>query len=89
MTSKCIECGHRKAIIIKVNNGVVGGAYLFDGVDDYISLPYCFDGSTISEITVETWIKTSEPTGSILSFERDNYFELGITDGHVVITDVL
>ena len=65
------------------NNGVVGGAYFFDSVDDYISLPYCFDDSFIDEITIETWVKTTADSGVIASFDRNILWELGIINGVV------
>ncbi len=65
------------------SNGVVGGSYQFDGTDDYISLPYCFDGSYIDDITVEAWIKTNASSGIIASFDRNDYWELAINYGCV------
>ena len=64
------------------SNGVVGGAYSFDG-EDYISLPYCFDEDFLDRLTVEAWVKTSETSGTIVSYERDNYWELAISGGCV------
>jgi len=66
-----------------INGGRVGGAYQFDGVDDRISIPYCFDGSSIDEITVETWVKTTANSGVIASFDRKSYWELGFMNGKV------
>ena len=64
------------------SNGVVGGAYSFDG-EDYISLPYCFDEDFLDKLNVEAWVKTSESSGTIVSYERDNYWELAISGGCV------
>lgn len=64
------------------SDGVVDGCYHFDG-DDYLSIPYCFDQQTIDEITVEVWIKTNMPSGTILSFNRTKYFELSLSNGRV------
>jgi len=64
-----------------VDYGRVGGAYSFDGIDDYISIPYCFDNDFINEITVETWIKTTASSGVIASFNRDDYWELSLKNG--------
>ena len=61
--------------------GKVGGAYQLDGNDDYISIPYCFDGSYVDELTVEAWVKTSSESGAILSFERDTLCELLVDEG--------
>ena len=66
------------------SSGVVGGSYQFDGIDDYISIPYCFGGSYIDEITVEAWIKTNSASGAIASFNRSILWELGISDGLVL-----
>ena len=61
------------------SNGVVGGAYSFDG-DDYISIPYCFDLSYIDEITLEAWINTFSHSEVIASF-GNKLWELGISNG--------
>lgn len=63
------------------SSGICGGGYYFDGTDDYISLPYCFDGNYIDEITVEAWIQTSDNSGVIASYERNTLWELLINDG--------
>jgi len=64
------------------SDGIVGGAYQFDGIDDYISLPYCFDEDNfIDEITAETWIKTNNDSIAIASFDRNIFWDLGITNG--------
>ncbi len=64
------------------SNGIVGGAYSFNG-EDYISLPYCFDDDYLDTITVDVWVKTSESSGTIVSYERGNYWELAISSGAV------
>jgi len=64
------------------SDGVVGGAYQFNGVDDCISLPYCFDGdSFIDEVTVEAWINTTSDSVAIASFDRNIFWDLGIANG--------
>lgn len=68
---------------IWTNNGVVGGAYQFDGVNDYISLPYCFKSSFIYGITVEAWVKTASPSGVISSYNRNKCWELGAVNGKI------
>jgi hypothetical protein len=68
---------------IWTEGGKIGGAYEFDGVDDYITIPYCHSLDYIDEITVETWINTTEETVTISSFERDKYWELGLKNGVV------
>ena len=64
-------------------NGVVGGAYQFDGVDDHISIPYCFDAPFIDDLTVDGWINTSSQNGIISSYNRNKYWELGVTNGKI------
>ena len=66
-----------------LSNGVVGGAYSFDGEDDFISLPYCFDENYLDIVTVEAWLNTSETSGTIVSYERNNYWELSVSGGVV------
>jgi len=65
------------------STGVVGGSYYFDGIDDYISVPFCFDNSFLDEITVEAWIKTITSSEVIASFDRNTLWELGINNGLV------
>jgi hypothetical protein len=62
-----------------ISSGKVGGAYYFNG-SSYISIPYIFESEYIDEITVETWIKTSNSSGTIVSFER--YWELAVSSGY-------
>jgi len=64
------------------NLGKITGAYIFDG-DDYITIPYCFNSPTIGDMTIETWIKTNQNDGTILSFNRSDYFSLSINNGKI------
>ncbi len=64
------------------NAGILGGAYQFGG-DDFITIPYCFENNPIDKITVEAWIKTSLTSGTIMSYDRNKYWELAVTNGHV------
>lgn len=63
-------------------DGRVGGAYAFDG-DDNITFPYVFSDDYLDKITVETWMKTNEDSGTISSFSRNKYWELAVADGVV------
>jgi hypothetical protein len=65
-----------------ISNGKLGGAYQYDG-NDFISIPYCFTNTKIDTITIESWIKTSQASGTIISYNRSNYCELAIAAGHV------
>ncbi|MEM0466623.1 MAG: LamG-like jellyroll fold domain-containing protein [Candidatus Thermoplasmatota archaeon] len=67
---------------IWTSTGRVGGAYQYSG-NHYISFPYCFDDEYLGKITLEAWIKTSTSSGTILSFNREKYLELAISDGFV------
>ena len=62
-------------------DGKIGGALDFDGVDDYISIPYCFSGDYIGLISLEAWINTSSNSGVIASYDQDAYWQLGIRNG--------
>jgi len=63
-------------------NGKLGGAYRFlSGAS--IALPYCFSVNKIDTVTIEVWIKTDQASGTILSYNRSNYLELGISNGKV------
>jgi hypothetical protein len=63
-----------------VSTGKIGGTYSYDGTD-YISIPYCFNNNYINKITVESWIKTNMNAGTIVSFNRSNYWDLAISNG--------
>ncbi len=65
------------------SSGRIGGGYYLDG-NSSIQIPYCFSNPTIDEITVEAWIKTSNPNGAIISYNRSLYFELSIANGNVL-----
>jgi hypothetical protein len=64
------------------DQGKLGGAYQFSG-DDFISLPYCFENNYLDKVTVEAWIKTSLSSGTILSYNRNKYWELAVHDSCV------
>ena len=64
------------------SDGIIGGCYSFDG-DDSISIPYCFDSEYIDDLTVETWIKTSEDEGAIGMYDPNNYWSLDLVDGKI------
>ena len=70
--------------------GKIGGTYLYDGVDDFIDIPFCFDGSFIDEVTVEAWIKTSSSDVAVASYDQEKYWELNIRNGVVqwITTDL-
>lgn len=62
--------------------GKLGGAYQFKG-HDFIAIPYCFETNKIDKITVEAWVKTNKTSGTIVSYDRNNYCELAMANGHV------
>ncbi|WP_145944014.1 LamG-like jellyroll fold domain-containing protein [Fuerstiella marisgermanici] len=51
-------------------SGIVGQAFSFDGVDDYVSLPNNFLPYTNSTLTFETWFQT-DSNGVILGQQTD------------------
>ncbi|MEF8847626.1 MAG: LamG-like jellyroll fold domain-containing protein [Candidatus Thermoplasmatota archaeon] len=63
------------------NNGIVGGNYNFNGIDNYIEIPYCFDNNQIDKFTFETWIKTNQENESIISFNSERYWDLHLYKG--------
>lgn len=64
------------------SSGKTGGGISFDG-DDFITVPYCFPASTVGDFSVEVWIKTNQSDGTILSFNRSDYFSLALVNGKV------
>lgn len=65
------------------NSGIIGGSYNFDGANNYISLPHCFDANYVDEITVECWFKTSSESGVISSYDRNKIYELLVDNGYL------
>lgn len=65
------------------DEGIIGGAYSFDGINDFISLPYCFNGDYIGQISIESWIKTSYDNVVIASY-LEKYWQLAINNGKIV-----
>jgi len=63
-----------------ISSGRKGGGYYLDG-NSSIEIPYCFSNPTIDELTIEAWIKTSLPMGSIVSYNDSLYFDLSLVDG--------
>lgn len=61
-------------------DGRVGGSLMFDGSDDYVTIPYCFDNPLISSFTFETWVMTNTSYVPIVSFDRDRYWELSVKE---------
>lgn len=62
--------------------GKESGCYHFNG-QSYIVIPYCFDNTFIQDITIELWVKTSNTSGTLISFNRSEYGEITISNGHV------
>lgn len=57
----------------------------FDGVNDYLLLSKKYEG-TIEAFTVAAWIKSSSNNGTIVSFDNNQYFQLGISGGQLRLT---
>jgi FlaG/FlaF family flagellin (archaellin) len=64
------------------SQGINSGSYSFDGTT-YISIPYCFKGSTINDVTIEFWVKTSNTSVTLLSYNSTRYGEITISNGLV------
>lgn len=63
-------------------NGRLGGAYQYSG-HDAITLPYPFSTSTLTQVTIQAWFKTTQASGTILSYNRSDYFELAVSDSRL------
>lgn len=55
---------------IWTGNGKIGGAYNFDGIDDYISVDSNASLETMTDITISAWIKTDPTISSIGTIVR-------------------
>ncbi len=64
------------------SQGKDSGCYVFNGLE-YITIPYCFDTSIIHDATIELWVKTMNSSATLVSFNRSDYGEITISNGHV------
>jgi hypothetical protein len=64
--------------------GIIGGSYEFNQTS-YISLPTIFPNHYLNSFTVETWIKTTQDSSSLLSFNHARGFELALTNGKPIL----
>ncbi|MDG6229129.1 MAG: LamG domain-containing protein [Candidatus Thermoplasmatota archaeon] len=62
--------------------GKESGCYHFNS-HSYISIPYCFENAFIQDVTIELWVKTSNISSTLVSFNRSDYGEVTISNGHV------
>jgi hypothetical protein len=78
------ENGHIGTVVGSTwsSSGKSGGAYEFTG-DDFIVVPYCFDASTVGDLTIEIWMKTNQSDGTLLSFNRSDYCSLAVSNGKI------
>ncbi len=59
--------------------GKFGQAISLDGFDDYVAIPDVnYTGTDYPEVTVCTWIRTSDEEGQILSFDRSENYRLEV-----------
>jgi len=68
-----------------ISDAVVGGGMEFDGLGDYITIPYCFENDYIYDITLETWINTTSNNCCLASYGEDKYFEIRIYEGKILL----
>ncbi|MHC4500421.1 MAG: hypothetical protein ACYS21_15075, partial [Planctomycetota bacterium] len=61
-------------------DGKLGQAIHLDGVDDYVAIPadVNYTGTDYPEVTVCTWIRTTDEDGQIASFDRSENWRLEI-----------
>ncbi|MFH1013822.1 MAG: LamG-like jellyroll fold domain-containing protein [Thermoplasmatota archaeon] len=64
------------------SQGVSSGCIDFNG-QEYITIPYCFDNSLLHDVTIELWVKTMNSSATLVSFNRSDYGEITISNGHV------
>ncbi|OGW98431.1 MAG: hypothetical protein A2Z81_08245 [Omnitrophica WOR_2 bacterium GWA2_45_18] len=69
------------------SNGKAGGAYSFDGVDDYISVPASASLNTTDQMTIALWYRPTESKESIALEYNDDYPNASNTGVHVFVND--
>lgn len=75
-----VGCYDSDTINVKIANGPARTALNFDGTNDYASIAnFSYASSSITEVTVEAWINTTNGADQIIaSFDRSDYWRLGI-----------
>ncbi len=73
-----------------ISNGILGGAYSFDGLSDYISLslPDVFNDISNNDFTISTWIKINNITDDnevllTASKNEDNYVKIFLLNNEI------
>ncbi|MFO7677282.1 MAG: LamG-like jellyroll fold domain-containing protein [Thermoplasmatota archaeon] len=66
-------------------NGIIGGSYYFNQTG-HISLPSIFSSPYIGSFTLETWIKSTQQSSSIISFNHGKCFELVLSNGKPLLS---
>lgn len=66
-------------------HGKLGRALSFSPTS-HLSIPYVFPNPTIDTLTIETWIKTNQTTGLILTYNATANFELILQNGAPKLT---
>lgn len=79
---------HHNATPINITttpNGKLGRALSFSPTS-HLSLPYIFPNPTIDTLTIETWIKTNQSNGLIVTYNATANFELILQNGAPKLT---
>lgn len=73
--------------------GEPNSAYSFDGINDYISIPGTWGGSSFSEVTISAWVKTKSDTGTFAALVQPTdsafvHMQLNSAGANRVYTDL-
>ncbi|MFK8046281.1 MAG: LamG domain-containing protein, partial [Crocinitomicaceae bacterium] len=73
-------CSAKDSVSINLEGGNAQTSGLFDGANDRAAIQgMTYNSTTISELSVEAWIKTSDAGNQIIaSFDRSEYWRFGI-----------
>lgn len=73
-------CYSEDSLYFSTVGGAAQSSFLFDGTNDYINVDnFYYESSSISELSVEAWVKTTDGTDQIIgSYDRSEYWRLGI-----------
>jgi hypothetical protein len=73
-------CSVNDSVEVNFEGGEAQTAALFDGANDYAAIDgISYSSTTITELSVEAWVKTSDAGDQIIaSFDRSEYWRLGI-----------
>lgn len=81
--TSCLNSSDGAIYIGRSTMAVQDSSLVFNGANSYVMLNKNYNGtnSPLSALTVAAWVRTTADGGTILSFDNNNYYSLGLSNG--------